>query len=381
MQSLPNKPGVVFAMRYPDDTGYVWNYIAGIRDRVSEHLLDRAVPYIAFPRLTGNPSYAPRNLNPVEADFYDNSPAGRAALTAFVHQHNVKVVVFMSALPQTVCCDLFNKLGVRTLNTEDDSYDPTQRDGLAKRLTKFVLRRVLKRQSHDLHLANSSSQRHFLLNYAMLPPDRVVLMTNAIDCGHFHPDDRAAACAQTGLDPDRLWILAVSQARSEKRVEKLLDMVQGLVKARPKARIGFVYVGDGPALAQYKSHAEQLGVQDYCVFAGRQNDVRPYYRAANLFVHGACLESFGLAVVEAMACGIPVVACAAAGPSETIVDGVTGALVPLNDFEQFERAVLRYIDDLELLRTHGNNARAHVVATYNVVRHCNEFAGHIARFL
>jgi glycosyltransferase involved in cell wall biosynthesis len=234
---------------------------------------------------------------------------------------------------------------------------------------------------HDLHLANSKGQEQFLLTYAMLPPERVVLLANCIDTDRFSPGDRLAARAQLGLDPDRFWILAVSQARPEKRVEQLLRMVQQVVQARPGRRIGFVYVGDGPPVAGWKQLAHELGLDDVCVFAGRQDNVLPWYRAVDLMVHGAERESFGLAVVEAMSCALPVVASAAMGPSETILDGRTGAVIPLHDFDAFGQAVLRYVDDEELTKNHSASARAHVQKEYNVVHYSKEFAQHIMRFL
>jgi glycosyltransferase involved in cell wall biosynthesis len=371
----------MFTMRYPDDTGYVWNYIAYVRDLASEHLRDRATCYLAFPALTGKPSYQPVQLQPVELDCYDNSPAGRQAIEAFVRRHNVKVVVFMSALPQTVCLDLLRRLGVCTVNTEDDSYEMTRRDNIVKRGMKFLIRRVLRRQAHDLHLAVSKPQRDFLVNYSMLPPARVALMENSVDCTRFCPGDQREARAQTGLDQDRFWILAVAQARSEKRIDQLIKVIHAVSEQRPAARIGFVFVGDGPPVETWKRQAAASGQDDIFVFAGHQNDVRPYYRSADLMIHAAERESFGLAIVEAMACGVPVVAAAAAGPRETIVDGVTGALVGLHDFEGFAEAVLKYVDDHTMTKLHATNARAHVVAAYNVVRHGKDFAAHIARFL
>jgi len=368
-------------MRYPDDTGYVWNYIAHVRDRAGEHLRGQATPYLAFPKLTGQPSYQPLHLQAVELDCYDNTADGRKAIETFVRQHNIKVMVFMSALPQTVCLDLLRRLGVRTLNTEDDGFDPQRRDGLAKRAVKFLMRRVLGRQAHDLHLANSRPQRDFLLNYSLLPPSRVCLMENSVDCAYFCPGDQAVERTQIRLDPDRFWILAVAQARPEKRIDQLIKVVHTVSRMRPEARIGFVFVGDGPPVEGWKRQVAALGESAAFVFAGRQNDVRPYYRSADLMVHASELESFGLAIVEAMSCGIPVVASAAAGPKETIVDGSTGALIGLHDFDAFTSAVLRYVDDPVLTKSHGQNARAHVVAAYNVVRHGKDFAGHIARFL
>jgi glycosyltransferase involved in cell wall biosynthesis len=464
-----DKPGIVFTMRYPDDTGYVWNFTAAVRDRASADLRDRANVYMAFPKLSGNPSYQPKNLQPVELNCYDTTPAGRAAIEQFVRTHNVKVMVFMSALSNTVCLDLLRRLGVRTINTENDSFDPRQRDGAAKKIAKFLLRRVLRLQQHDLHLANSVAQEQFLLNYQKLPRDKVILMRNSVDSVKFHPGDRteararlgldqdrfwiltvaqarpekridrllqvvrdvidarpgkrigfiyvgdgppavqwkqlasalgladvcvfagrqndlvpwyrAAARARLGLDQDRFWILAVSQARPEKRVDRLLHVVRDVIDARPDQRIGFIYVGDGPPAVEWKQRAHELGLDDVCVFAGRQNDLVPYYRAADLLVHAAERESFGNAIVEAMACGIPVVASAALGPKETILDGKTGAVIGLDDFAGFTQAVLRYVDDPEMTKMHGNYARAHVDTAYNVVRQSKEFAAHIARFL
>jgi glycosyltransferase involved in cell wall biosynthesis len=158
-------------------------------------------------------------------------------------------------------------------------------------------------------------------------------------------------------------------------------VVRDVVDARPGKRIGFIYVGDGPPAVEWKRLASELGLEDVCVFAGRQNDLVPYYRAADLLVHAAERESFGNAIVEAMACGIPVVASAALGPKETILDGKTGAVIGLDDFAAFTQAVLRYVDDVEMTKMHGNNARAHVDTAYNVVRQSKEFAAHIARFL
>jgi glycosyltransferase involved in cell wall biosynthesis len=206
-------------------------------------------------------------------------------------------------------------------------------------------------------------------------------MQNSVDCAWFCPGDRAEAQALTGLDPTRFWILAVAQARSEKRVNELLKVIKRVGDARPDKRIGFVYVGDGPPAMEWKDLAVELGIDDICVFAGRQNDVRPYYRAASLMVHAAERESFGLAIVEAMACGLPVIASAAVGPLETIRDGQTGALIDLHDFDAFTTAVLRYLDDAKLTLDHSNNARMHVDQAYNVVRHGKEFAMHIGRFL
>jgi glycosyltransferase involved in cell wall biosynthesis len=155
-----------------------------------------------------------------------------------------------------------------------------------------------------LHLANSKAQQRFLLDYSLLPSDRVALMANSIDCERFCPGDQAAARSLTCLAPTASGYARLPR-RVPRNVAQRIKVTHEVVRARPAARIGFVYVGDGDLVTEWKQQAAALGLGDCVVFAGRQNDVVPYYRSADLLVHAAKFESFGLAVVEAMAAACP----------------------------------------------------------------------------
>lgn len=376
-------PGVLFAMRYPDDEGYVWNTIALGRDKAALHLGRQASCFIAYPRLTGHPGYAPAMLTPVELDCYGTNEESKASLAAFVRQNRVRVIVFMSALPGTLDLHFLRRLGVRTVNTENDSFDHAKRDPLPVRAGKFLTRRLLGRQLHDLHLANARSQLAFLSNYAQIPPSRLALLTDGVDCERFSPGDRQAARRSLGMEGERFWIVCVAQARTEKRLELIIRAAKRLAEARPDLDFGLAYVGDGngPLMPQLRQLVAGLGLQDRFRFMGRQDDTVPFYRAADLMVHAAERESFGLAIVEAMACGLPVVASASPGPMETILDGSTGALVGMQDFEGFVSAILAYADDRSMLARHGAQARAHVVARYSIERYGRQLAAYIRTLL
>lgn len=381
MTALINKPGVLFTMRYPDNAGYVWNTIARSRDTAGSYLLNRAACFIAHPRLTGHPTYNPTNLEPIELDCYDFSTENLCRIEQFIKTHAIKVMVFMSALPSTVNIDALHRLGVRTVNTENDSFDHRKRDPLHVRAAKYILRRILRRQVHDKHLANAESQRDFLLNYACIPPSRVSLVRNGIDCNFYQPGNTQAACRQLGLDESRFWIISVAQARPEKRLEFIIESARRVIKARPDKNVGFIYVGDGPPVADWKKLAADYGLVERFIFAGRQNDLRPYYQAARLIVHAAERESFGLAVVEAMACGLPAVACAAAGPKETIMHDKCGMIVDIDDLGGFTNAILSYVDDEARLTEHGRNARNRAIDAYSIERHGKELAAEILHLL
>jgi glycosyltransferase involved in cell wall biosynthesis len=381
MTQNPQNPSVLFAMRYPNDIGYVWNTIARSRDLAASHLKHLADCFVAYPELTPNPAYRTVHLAPVELDCYDTSSANLQLLDQFIRRHNVRVVVFMSALPTTLNMSFFHGLGVRTINTENDSFDHAKRDPLLRRLGKYVTRRILKRQIHDVHLANAESQRQFLLRYALIPPERMMLIHDGIDCDRFSPGDRLQACIQLGLNPQRQWVINVCQARPEKRMDLMIRIARRVIDARPGHDVGFIYVGDGPCLPQWRQLAADLNLGDRFLFAGAQADLVPYYRAAHIMAHAARHESFGLAIVEAMSCGLPVVASAATGPRETVRSGETGFLVELDDDEGFTNAILRYMDDERLRVQHGRNARERARAFFNIERQGKEMAAAIAGLL
>ena len=374
------KPGVVFTMRYPDDAGYVWNTIAQSRD-IAASYLSQARCFIAYPRLTGHGTYTPNNLNQIELDFYDYSVDGLARILTFVKTNNIKSVVFMSAMPSVVNLKALRKLGVRTINTENDSFDHRKRDSFPVKITKFVVRKILRQQLHDLHLANAESQRTFLSSYAMIPDSRLDLVRDGIDCIKFTLGDRQTARTQLGLKHDNFLIICVAQARPEKRLEFIIEAAKRIVDERPEQESQFIYVGDGPPVTEWKNLVNEIGLTDRFTFAGRQSDITPYYQAANLMIHAAERESFGLAIVEGMACGLPVVASAAAGPKETVLNGKTGRLIEISDFDGFIDAILQYIDDERLTKEHGLNAHEHVNRTYSIVQQGKEMAKRISRLL
>ena len=272
---------------------------------------------------------------------------------------------------------------MRTLNTENDSFDHRKHDPLLKKALKFVTRRVMKHQLHDLHLPNAKSQAVFLSNYAQIPGSRLALLTDGVDCKRFSPGDRRAARQTLGMEQDKFWIICVAQARPEKRLDWIIRAAKCVIEARPQQKIGFLYVGDGdgPLVPQLRQMVVELGLNDDFKFFGRQDNLAPFYQAAELMVHAAERESFGLAIVEAMASGLPVVACATAGPSETIRDKETGVLVGIDDFDGFVTAILGYVDDRPGTAKHGANARIHAAANYSIEQYGKLLAGFVKRFL
>jgi N-acetyl-alpha-D-glucosaminyl L-malate synthase BshA len=99
-------------------------------------------------------------------------------------------------------------------------------------------------------------------------------------------------------------------------------------RIRQRIRARFILVGDGPVRPDVERQIAQLGLTDDISFAGEQQELVPLLSVGDLFLLPSAKESFGLAALEAMACGVPVVASNVGGLPEIIEDGVTGFVCP-----------------------------------------------------
>jgi glycosyltransferase involved in cell wall biosynthesis len=196
--------------------------------------------------------------------------------------------------------------------------------------------------SADLVIAPSAGLASRLRSQGVRRP--VVVLPTGVDLDSFRPGDQQAARRALTLPPAGPLCLYLGRIDREKNLEFLLDAFARVAAERPAARL--VLVGRGTREARLRRHAERVGLGDRVHFAGGvAPDVAPlYYQAADVFLFASTTETQGLAVLEAMAAGRPVVAVRASGVEETVVDGVTGLLVP-EDLDVFAAAVLQVLAD------------------------------------
>ena len=164
----------------------------------------------------------------------------------------------------------------------------------------------------------------------------IVVIPNFINRAEYFPaTDPATRCR---LAPaDHRVIMHVSNFRPVKRV---LDVVRVFAGVRKAMKATLVLVGDGPEHDAAQREAAKLGVKKDVRFVGRVDDVADVLRGADLFLLPSETESFGLAALEAMAFGVPVIASRTGGLPEVVEDGVSGFLAPVGDVAGMtERAI------------------------------------------
>jgi N-acetyl-alpha-D-glucosaminyl L-malate synthase BshA len=128
-------------------------------------------------------------------------------------------------------------------------------------------------------------------------------------------------------------------------LKRVGDAVRALALLRRDREAGLVLVGDGPERESVKALAAELGQADHVCFLGGIPHFEPLLSSADLFLLPSEIESFGLAALEALSSGVPVVASAVAGIPEVVKDGVTGLLVRPGDPEAIAAAARLLFDD------------------------------------
>ncbi len=128
-------------------------------------------------------------------------------------------------------------------------------------------------------------------------------------------------------------------------VKRLADVVRIFAKVNAELPAALVLVGDGPERDDAEREARLLGVHDSTFFLGKLDTVAPLLASADLFLLPSSTESFGLSALEALACGVPVVASRVGGIPEVVRDGVTGVLCQLGDVDGMAAAALGILRD------------------------------------
>jgi glycosyltransferase involved in cell wall biosynthesis len=183
------------------------------------------------------------------------------------------------------------------------------------------------------------------------------IIQNAVDTSFFYPSNN-----KNDLNP---YVLYTGRLSPEKGLIDLIKGAKYVCKNYPN--IKFVIAGNGPLERRLKKLVSNLNLEKNFYFAGYVNHdtLLKYYQNATLYVLPSYREGLPTTLLEAMSCGLPVVATAIAGTSEVIVDRKTGLLVPPNSPEKLANAILALIDDSKLRGEMGSNARKHVQKCYD----------------
>jgi N-acetyl-alpha-D-glucosaminyl L-malate synthase BshA len=207
-----------------------------------------------------------------------------------------------------------------------------------------------------------------MANLSLPETRKVEVVPNFVDPEEFHPgkdrpDLRRLFRTLSWEGPVRPSVLLhASNFRTVKRVGDAVLAFAQVLRARPAA---LILVGDGPERADVERLAASLGVSDKVAFLGEQLQMGRFLAQADLFLLPSEQESFGLAALEALASGVPVVATRVGGLPEVVRHGETGWLVPVGDPPALAEAVLKLLADEPRRAAMGRAARADALARFH----------------
>lgn len=157
-------------------------------------------------------------------------------------------------------------------------------------------------------------------------------------------------------EPNERIITHVSNFRKVKRIN---DVVETFYRVQQKMPAKLMMVGDGPERTPAEELVKSLGIRDKVIFFGNSNEVDSILKYSDLFMLPSETESFGLAALEAMACGVPVISTNAGGLPEVNVQGVTGFMSDIGNVDDMAHNAIHILKDEKTLNQFKSNALNH----------------------
>ncbi|GAB6166794.1 hypothetical protein JCM19992_27940 [Thermostilla marina] len=219
----------------------------------------------------------------------------------------------------------------------------------------------------DAFIAVAKPHGVYLAEHEGCPAQKVRVIPNGVDTDRFSPGPaRGELLAEFGIEPGTPVVTIVAALRPEKNHELFLKVASRVLERLPRTH--FLVVGDGERRDQLVDFARRLGLRECVHFLGTRSDIAEIWRISTVGVLTSHMEANPVSLLEAMACGKPVVAPRVGSIPETVHDGENGFLVPAGDVDAFAERIVAVLSDSQLAAKLGKNGREYVLAHWSIDR-------------
>lgn len=206
------------------------------------------------------------------------------------------------------------------------------------KVNNYLLRHV------DMSVSISKITKQRFLDWAPVSAQKIAILPNAIDIDAYRPGEKPESLIHRyGLQNKTVLMTLgrISSCEKYKGFDELINVIPLLAKEIP----GVIYLvcGDGDDRKRLEDKAKKLGVQGHVIFTGYvpEEEKIKHYRLADVYVMPSRGEGFGFVFLEAMACGVPVVASKVDGGREAVRDGKLGIIVDPDNQDEIKTAITR----------------------------------------
>jgi glycosyltransferase involved in cell wall biosynthesis len=212
----------------------------------------------------------------------------------------------------------------------------------------------------------SEAIRSILIRTFGFPAEKLVTIHNGVAPREFQNDEACgtAVRARLGLRSEEFVVVCTSRLSQGKGIDALLLAVAQVMSRGMRCRC--LLVGDGPLRGELERLALHLGLTDYVSFEGFHEDVRPYLHAGSAFVLTSNHEGFGIAIIEAMAAGLPCLVTNSGGPAEIITNGVDGLVVAPGAVGEIAAGIMYLASHPEERTRMGRQARFRACQAFDI---------------
>jgi glycosyltransferase involved in cell wall biosynthesis len=204
-----------------------------------------------------------------------------------------------------------------------------------------------------------------------IPEKSIVSIPNSVDVNRYGDrSTRIAVRDALGLDKQHKAALVVATFKEQKGHRFLLDALQELVGQFPNLRI--LFAGDGELRTALQTQTLELGLKNNVHFLGNRNDIPQLLAASDFFILPSLWEGLPMALIEAMASGLPIIATRVSGTNQVMVHGETGLLVAPGNSEELAHAIRELLLDPLMAFRMGKIARRRVEVYFGAQKQAQE---------
>jgi glycosyltransferase involved in cell wall biosynthesis len=255
--------------------------------------------------------------------------------------------------------------GIRRVIHAEDGFGPEEARG--QKLRRVLARRLLLRAATQVVCPSQTLVRIARHTWS-IPLPKVCYLPNGVDTSRFAPprtEEIEAARRRLGIAPGEIVVGSVGQLRGEKNHARLLRAFAAVAAGRP---CRLLLVGDGPLLAPLIALARELSVEQRVLFAGNVMEPAEHYRAMDLFALSSDTEQMPIAVLEAMATGLPVISTDVGDVRAMLSEENRAFIVPPRREDTYAARLAALIDDSASRRVVGQANRTRCVLEYGIDR-------------